>query len=707
MPHAAMFLISSLLLGAGPAEVSLPDHAATQADYEASLVDSVSTERLRSMHELLSAEPHRAGTPGDARVIAELTRYFSDLGLEVEVHEFEAYLAEPGPALVELVAPVRRTLPTREAVLDADPASQHPDHDPGWNAYSGTGDVTAGVVYVNRGTKEDFATLAAMGVSLEGKIAVARYGGNFRGYKAKYAEEAGASGLLIYTDPGDAGYARGPMWPEGPWYNPTTIQRGSILTLDYPGDPLTPGVAAVDGAARLNPRDVPFPTIPVQPIGWGAASEILSRLDGPAVPDESWQGALPFTYRLTGSDVRVRLAVEQTRKMVRTANVGATLRGAVFPEQMVLIGSHHDAWGYGAGDPLSGTIATLECARVMAEAARRGQRPARSVVFGCWGAEEYGIIGSTEWVEDHHDRLTAGAIAYLNLDAAASGLDLRASAAPSLKALIASAARSVPGAADPSGSAYDEWSRRTGTPAGELPPFGNLGGGSDHVGFYLRAGVPSAGVGAGGAPGTAYHSMNDHIGWYQRTVGDDYASARLVAQVNVVVLARLANASLLPLDLPQHGIDTLAHAEAIAKRAEQLGVSVDLEPLRRAASRYVERAAETQSSVREAVQTGRLSGARLDSVNSLLLIVERLWLDPSGLTGRPWRRHLFASDDPTSGYAAWMLPEIRRAIEDRDARAAEAAVARTAAVFRLLGDAVKSLQALSLPIQDSRDEGLK
>ncbi len=697
MAIAATVVMSLASLTASVHGASLPDHAEAPLHFERAIVERVSTERLRDMHETLAAEPHRAGTPGDARVIAWIADHFADLGLDVEIHEFHAYLPSPVLGHLELVEPVRRTLPTREAPLDADPWTRNPDHEPGWNAYSASGDVTASPVYVNYGRKQDFERLAELGIAIEGRIAIARYGGNFRGYKAKFAQEAGAIGLVIFTDPQDAGHARGPMWPKGGWANPTTIQRGSILTLDYPGDPLTPGVEATLDADRLDPREVAFPTIPVQPVGWAAAEQILSRMDGAAVPDESWRGGLDVQYRLTGENVKVRLAVKQKRELVRTANVIGTLRGSDAPEQMVIIGSHHDAWGYGASDPLAGTIATLEAARVFAEEADAGNRPRRSVAFAAWGAEEYGIIGSTEWVEANEPTLLAGGVAYINLDAAAFGLKLGASAAPALKRAIARAASIVPSPLAPERSALDEWRQRAETPESELPPMGDLGGGSDHVGLYLRAGIPSASLGARGASGSQYHTMLDHIDWYQQTVGDDYESAALVAKVAAATAAHLANAPLLPIDLPAHGRDALRHARDLQSRAQSAGFEINLEPLTAVADAYVDRAARIQARLRQAVVSGELPPPALEHINALLVVFERLWLAPDGLTGRPWHRHLFAATDPTSGYAAWMLPEIRGAIESRDHAAARRAVARAAGSLNLMTDALRSLEAMLPP----------
>ncbi|MFT7464412.1 MAG: N-acetylated-alpha-linked acidic dipeptidase, partial [Pseudohongiellaceae bacterium] len=318
---------------------------------EQRFLDAVNPQRLSDWHDMLASAPHRAGTPGDARVVNALVESFTAMGLEVERHEFHALLAEPVSASLFIVAPEQIELSLVEDVLAEDPYSAHEDHDMGWNAYSASGDVTAEVVYANHGRKEDFERLADLGVSCKGRIVLTRYGGNFRGYKAKFAEAAGAAGLIIFTDPKDVGWGKGLSYPEGGFAHPSHIQRGSVLTLPWIGDPLTPFAEATADAVRLDPELLDLPKIPVQPVSWLAAEQILSRMTGESVPNP-WQGGLPFRYRLTGGPaLRVRLAVEQRREIMPTWNVLATLRGTEAPEQEIILGSHHDAWCCGAVDP--------------------------------------------------------------------------------------------------------------------------------------------------------------------------------------------------------------------------------------------------------------------------------------------------------------------------------------------------------------------
>ncbi len=399
----------------------------------------------------LTKEPHLAGSPANKRVADYMEQAMQKAGFTVERPPYDIYMpTSAGQVELEIVMPTRMPLNTKENILEEEPFSADPNAKHGWNSYSGNGDQTAEVVYANYGTKEDFEQLAKLGISVKGKIVLARYGGNFRGYKAKFAEAAGAVGLIIFTDPKDSGFTRGLVYPEGKMFSASTIQRGSLLTLDYTGDPLTPFEPAlpVDGSRqvkRLKPEEVEgFHTIPVTPVGYGAASEILSRMAGKPVP-ESWQGGLPFTYRLDGGPkLKVRLHVEQPKGLVRVENVIGTLTGSTFPDEWIILGSHYDAWEFGASDPNSGTAMLLTLADALGELAKKGYRPRRTIKIAHWDAEEHGILGSTEWVEQYRAELDQKGVAYFNADGACSGLSFGGAASPSLKSLLIDATRVVP-----------------------------------------------------------------------------------------------------------------------------------------------------------------------------------------------------------------------------------------------------------------------
>lgn len=719
---SSISLALAAVAAAQPAPSPAPPTAATSATlrcwplkerpaylaYERDLLAVPSRESLLANHQKLAAEPHIAGTPGDARVIETLARTFREIGegvegWTVEVDEFYAYLPRPLAAELEIVAPDRRTLELRERPLTADPAADAAIGAFAWLGYSGSGETTGEVVYANYGTKADFETLKKLGVDLRGRIVLCRYGGNYRGYKVKFAEEAGAAGVLIFTDPADAGVNKGPVYPLGGWANDCCIQRGSLLALGYGGDPLTPGWAATKEARRLDPSEVDLPKIPAQPIGYGAAAEILSRMKGRPLPEDlkAWAGGVSTQYRLEGGpELRVRLKVEQAREVVRSANVVATLRGrGEDAERKVVLGCHHDAWNNGAADPTCGTIAVLESARAFALLARRGERPNRTVVFAAWGGEEMGLIGSSEYVEKHRADLVANGVAYLNLDMASMGPNFGAAASPELKAVIADVARVVPQARDASRTVFDAWTapKNPGEPAAPEPGIGVLGGGSDHVGFLMHAGVPSASLACGGSAGSSYHSAYDTLPWYWKVVGDDYEPALMITRMAAGVAARLASAPLIPEDAPRAGRDFVTHAETLSKAARDAGLnSAGLDALlahRREALLAPNRGLDGLKNWFDVVgalhkTVGRLAGGPADpsdavrstreavrDANDAVLRTSRLWLRDSGVPGRPWFHNAFVATDESSGYADWVLPWLRRAVETRDQKAFDEAVA--------------------------------
>jgi N-acetylated-alpha-linked acidic dipeptidase len=651
-----------------------PERREAERAYERGLNEAVSADRLRGFHERLAREPHLAGTEGDRRAIEAIAQEFEQAGLEVQVHWIWPYLSRPVKAEVEIVSPERIALEVTEPPIEEDPDTKHPNLTIGFNAYSGSGDVTGEVVYANFGRKEDFEKLHSMGVDCAGKIVIARFGGNFRGFKAKFAERAGAAGLIIYTDPAESGYMRGLMYPEGGWATAHQIQRGSLQTMPYWGDPLTPNVEATEEAARLDPGEAELPAIPVQPVGWAAAQRILERMAGAGVPEESWQGALPFAYRVSGGPrLRVRVHVEQERAITKTANVIGTLRGSKYPEELVILGCHHDAWCFGAADPLAGTHVLLESARVFGEAAARGERPERTIIFTAWAAEEHGIIGSSEWVEANHDRLYEGGVAYFNLDMAAMGPLFGANGSPTLTTLILDATRDVPQARDAAKSVFEEWTARKGAMAGAgavdpLSLIGTMGGGSDHVGFYFHVGMPCASVGGSGARGTAYHSNYDTMRWYRQVVGEDYEPSIMVTRVLNVCAARLARADILPIDVSAIAPAVTKHLDDLEKRAKAAGLEFDFGPLRQSVAAFGAAAQSSRARLTgsDALVSDEGLWAERRGVNRTHRLLERVWSKAELEPDRPWLRHALMAPDRDSGYSAWPLPGLRHAVERRD-----------------------------------------
>lgn len=643
------------------------DRATIQGRCEAAFLQLPSSESFREHLRTITAEPHPAGSEAQARVGEYLAESMRGAGLDVRSHPYDVYL----PRLTDdveahIVTPVSMRLPNREPALEDDRFSGHPDLLNGWNAFSASGDVTGEVVYANQGRREDYLALDSMGISVEGRIVIARYGGNFRGYKVKFAQERGAAGVIMFNDPGqDNGLA---AYPDGPMMNGETIQRGSVLTLPWTGDPLTPFVPAlpVDGdreVERLDPSEVPLPTIPVLPLGFNAASEILGLMEGEDAPPE-WRAGFNAPFKLTGGpNLTVRVRVNQPKGLTRAVNVVGTVRGSEFPDEWFVLGAHYDPWGFGAIDPNGGTAMLLILAEALGELASQGCAPRRSIMIAHWDAEEAGILGSTEWVEEFREELEANAIAYINADAAVSGGRFGGSSSPSLKGPIIEATRSVtyPGE---DRSLHHWWMERTVEGASE-PNLGNLGGGSDHVAFYTHAGVPSAGLGSGG-PSGVYHSNYDNFAWFERFGDTEFVFGPMVARVDGILALRFANADVLPYDVVRYAEDVRTHVETLYSLAEARGLAVRFEALLSATESLDEAAAELEAAREGWTGSGELDPVGAERINRMLIGLEKAWLNDRGLQGRPWSRSLYVSPDPFSGYASWMLPGLRYEIETDD-----------------------------------------
>jgi len=630
-----------------------------QEDFESQLLSMHSPETYRKHLYNLTTDPSFAGTPENRYVIDYIYSVMDSAGLDTRTYDYDVLLPQPGENSIRVIKPELIELTNKEAVYSEDPYTAHPDLEHGWNAYSGSGTATAEVVYAHRGTKQDFERLEELGVDVEGKIVIARYGGNFRGYKAKYAELAGASGLIIYTDPPSN---RENAYPDGIQSDETAIQRGSLLTLDYYGDPLTPFEPALpldhpDTPERLDPDEVDFHTIPVAPIGYGAANEILSRMDGEEAP-EDWQGNFDYSYRLTGGpNLTVELSVDQPYETRPISNVVGVVEGSEFPDEWIILGAHLDGWSFGTTDPNSGTAMLLTLAESLGELAEKGHRPKRSIMIGHWDAEEFMLIGSSEWVEDLQEELMANSVLYLNGDMSVTGPNFRASSSPSLKKPIVQAAKSVPHP-DTDGTVYDYWAANS---SSGTPSIGNLGGGSDHVGLYMHTGVPSAGVSISGSV-PIYHTNFDTFWFYENYLDSTFSYGPALADVYGLVATRFANADVLPYDIESYSVDLTTHVTDINERAERdiLEGTGLLEQMEEISAQI----AMARIRLDEAAESDELTRVALRSVNRKLIQLERSFLHSEGLPFSPWLRSLYASSDPYSGYASWMLPAYRYAIEE-------------------------------------------
>ena len=526
-----------------------PASAAREREVEASAIKRPSADAAAAHSKQLSRETHVAGTAAQARTRDYVIEQMKKWGIDTETRTYNVWMPHPTSVRVARVSPQPKDLPLAEPPVAGDPTSALWQY-PTVNGYSGQGDVTAEVVYVNYGLIEDYAQLDSMGISVKGKIAIARYGRSFRGIKAREAEKHGAVGLLIYSDPQDDGYVVGDVYPDGPMRNSAGVQRGSVLNLD--GDPSTPGYGSTGNVARLTPDRMEIPHIPVVPIGYGNAGELLKYVRGAAVP-RGWQGGLPFHYHVGAGPVRARITVADdraTKPLKPIYDTFGIVRGSEFPDELVIIGGHRDGWGPGAADNVSGTVSILEAARAVAEELKAGVRPKRTIIFATWDAEEWGLIGSTEFVEDDSLRLSRDAVAYFNQDVAAQGPRFGGGGSPSLRATLRDAAKTV---ADPNGkgSVYAEWRKASAVADTAEPAMGDPGGGSDFAGFYNHLGIPIAEWGFGGQGGV-YHSQYDDYAWMTKFGDPGFQYHAAAARVGTAMLLRVANADVLPYDYSEY-----------------------------------------------------------------------------------------------------------------------------------------------------------
>lgn len=652
-------------------------NATKQRELETATIARPSPPLASTHSKQLSRETHVAGTAAQARTRDYVINEMKKLGIETETRTYNVWMPHPVSVRVSRVSPQSKELSLAEPPVASDPTSglwQYPTV----NGYSGEGDVTAEIVYVNYGLIEDYAQLDSIGVSVRGKIAVARYGRSFRGIKAREAEKHGAVALLIYSDPADDGFVAGDVYPEGPMRNANGVQRGSVLNAN--GDPSTPGYGSTPGVTRLTPDRMPIPRIPVVPISYGNASELLKFVRGKDVP-RAWQGGLSFHYHIGPGPVRARVAVKDdraTRPLKPIYNTFGIIRGTEFPDELVLIGGHRDGWGPGAADNVSGTVSILEAARAISDAVKAGMKPKRTIVFATWDAEEWGLIGSTEYVEDDSLRLMRGAVAYLNQDVAASGPRFGGGGSPSLRATLRDVVRSIP---DPNGkgSVYAEWRKAAAVADTAEPAMGDPGGGSDFAGFYNHLGIPIADWGFGGAGGV-YHSQYDSYTWMTKFGDPNFQYHAAAARVGAAMLLRLANADVLPYDYAEFARTMRRYLPAIERSLTDKKWSGGIGALRTAIDR-LEREAVSFNTARDEALRGTLSKDVQEKTNRALMQVERAMTRPEGLRTRPWFRNLIYVADENNGYANMPLPSINEAIRANDESLTRTEVADLASRF--------------------------
>jgi N-acetylated-alpha-linked acidic dipeptidase len=638
-----------------------------------------SADQISKYHRYLTQEPHPAGSPRNNELAKWVAARWREQGLEdVTIHQYDVLNSSPRDVSLEMLQPKHYRALLREAPYDVDPDTKNPDVSGAYLGYSASGDVTAPVVYAHSGNPEDYAYLLKHGIDIHGKIALVRYSNpySYRGFKALTAERLGAAALLIYSDPEEDGFKRGPVYPDGPWGPETHIQRGAI-TYDFlePGDPLTPGWASVPGAKRI-PTDqaVSLPKIMALPLSWHDAKPLLQNLDGPVAPDE-WQGGLSLKYRLGGKRVRVHVKVDMNTNVEPYFVSEARIRGSEFPDQWVILGNHRDAWAFGGVDPSSGTASMLELTRDLGELLKQGIRPKRTLVICSWDGEEYALTGSTEWGEQYADELKQKAVAYLNVDEATSGKDFQGDAVGSLAPLLVEVSRTLTA---PSGKTlYDEWKTSRQFELHGTEPISDselantrIGSGSDHTVFLNFLGIPTVGLTFVGPYGV-YHSMYDDFYWMNHFGDPGYRYHTLMSQLWGVMALRLANAEILPFDFASYASNIRKFILTL-DAASHLTGKINLAPLQDRVSAFEAAGRELNDSISRAIAGSRLDSSVAYRVNEELMKAERNWCNPPGIPGRPWWKHTLYGARYT--YAHLELPGLTEAAEAGDwSRATEQA----------------------------------
>ena len=680
-----------------------PANAAKEVALESQYDAQLNRDNLRAWMQRLTARPHHLGSPYDKDNAEFIASLYKSWGFDTAIEEFRVLFPTPKTRIVEMVAPERYTLKLFEPPLAQDSTSNQSNEQlPTYNAYSVDGDVTGDLVYVNYGIPADYEQLERNGVDVKGKIVIARYGGSWRGIKPKVAAEHGAAGCIIYSDPRDDGYYQGDVYPKGAYRNENGAQRGSVMDMPvHPGDPLTPGVGATAGAKRLTKEESGVLTkIPVLPVSYSDALPLLRSLGGNVAPPD-WRGALPITYHLGPGPTRVHMNLQFNWNMVPAYDVIARLRGSELPDEWVMHGNHHDAWVNGANDPISGQVALLEEARVIGQLAKTGWRPKRTMIFAAWDGEEEGLIGSTEWAEEHAAELQQHLAVYINSDTNGRGF-LDAGGSHTLERLVTQVARDV---TDPERNvsvlerkrARDladekEIEKRKELRDQELIRLDALGSGSDFTPFLQHLGIASLNISYGGEDnGGSYHSIYDSFDHYTRFGDPGFAYGIVQAKTLGRLMLRLANADVLPFEYTTLANTLSRYVGEVSKLAETTRNDIE-ETNRLATDNTLTVAADpTKSYVAPKVEAvapylnfaplqnaiahlkhaatdyeKAVANVRSSSLDASLMRAEQLLTRNEGLPRRPWFRHQIYAPGFYTGYGVKTLPGVREAIEQKN-----------------------------------------
>ncbi len=701
------------------------EHATQQLELEAAYESRLSAENLDTWMKRMAARPHYVGTDFGRENAEWMAEQFRSWGYETRIERFDILFPYPKTRVLELTGPTRYQAKLTSVPVEGDPyTDQGAELLPSYNAFSKDGDVEAELVYVNYGVPKDYEELEKLGIDVKGKIVIAKYYGSWRGIKPKLAAEKGAIGCIIYSDPADDGFVRGDVYPEGPFKNKTGVQRGSVMDMPlYPGDVLTPGYGATKNAKRLDKNEAPTITkIPVLPISYEDAQPLLEALRGPVAP-ASWRGGLPLTYHIGPGPAKVHLKVAFEWDLKPAYNVIATLKGVRYPDQWILRGNHHDAWVHGASDPVSGMVALMEEARVIGELAKEGKPPLRTLVYAGWDAEEPGLIGSTEWVEEHREELKKKAVAYINTDGNGRGF-LSAGGSHTLQAMVAEVADAV---TDP----QKKVSVKERKLARQLVQGGEdefelyaLGSGSDYTPFIQHAGIASLNLGFGDEDeGGEYHTIYDTYNHYTRFKDPGFLYGVTLANTAGRIVLRLANADVLPFEFGQwfktvetYKDELLSLMEASRREVEEHNKLVGKNAFELAAD---PREPFVKPAIREKVpfldfsplqntlallqeSTEKYAATKKDGLpvtiqqqlNALLIRAEGRMTLEKGLPRRSWYKHQLYAPGFYTGYGVKTLPGVREAIEQKNWAEAQEQIGILAEVLNNVNMHIQNMTSL-------------
>ena len=672
-----------------------------EADFDAQL----NAKRVGENIKLLSSVPHHVGSVGGKFVASEIAKVFKDNGWDTKIETYQLMFPTPITRVLEMSGVTNFKAVLKEPSFKEDATSGQLDQLPTYNCWSADGDVTANLVFVNYGLPEDYETLAKYGIDVKGKIVIAKYGRSWRGIKPKVAQEHGAIGCLIYSDPADDGYSAGDIYPIGAFKNDQTVQRGSIMDMViYPGDPTTPNIASTANAPRVNHNDAEnLLKIPVLPISYGDAMPLLKDMAGPVAPKD-WAGALPITYHIGPSKSKVHLKLAFDWKLRPGLNVIATIKGSEYPDQWIIRGNHHDAWVNGANDPISGIAAELEEAIAIGGLLKQGWKPKRTLIYCAWDAEEPGLMGSTEWVEDHALELQAKAVAYINSDGNGRGF-LGVEGSHGLSNFVTDISKSV---IDPQAgvSVFERQKANSATNASSIKskkeiyeatafPLGAMGSGSDYSSFIQHLGVPALNIGYGGEnPGGEYHSIYDSYDHYARFKDVEFKYGVTLAKTSGRAVLRLSEADALPFDftalhktIKGYITELVSNVDALREKAQVENDLIKNNAYTIAADPTTKLAIPTLltevpfvdfSSLLNALATLEKSAQKLEklkagadanklaAINAKIYSAEQSLLLPAGLPRRPWYKHSLYAPGFYTGYGVKTVPGVREAIEQQN-----------------------------------------